>query len=281
MVLNLRKTASLTALLAFITLAATGIVLFLVPQGRVAFWSEWRLWRLTKENWAALHILLSLLFLVAGSVHIVLNWGPIMSYLRDRQRQMRVLTADFAVAFGLTALFSVGALSGWMPFRWVLDLNTAVKDQASRTYGEPPYGHAEQSSLKTFAERVGLDLAKAKALLNAGGLDVQAESERIQDIAKRNGRTPQEVYLLMKPAEKPRPAVARGELPEEAAPGLGRKTLTELCQEYHLDLPRVVAALEARNLRAPTGQPIRALAEANGMGPHDLYTLIRQTVRNP
>jgi hypothetical protein len=85
---SLRKASSLTALLSFGTLAASGIVLFLVPQGRVAFWSEWRLWGATKENWAALHILLSLLFLIAGVVHIVLDWGPILSYLKD-QRQLR------------------------------------------------------------------------------------------------------------------------------------------------------------------------------------------------
>lgn len=276
---SLRKTASLTALLSFAVLAGTGIVLFLVPQGRVAFWSEWKLWRLTKENWAALHILLSLLFLVAGVIHIVLNWGPIVSYLRDRGKGMRVLTAESAVAAVLTLVFTTGALAGVAPFRWVMDFNTTVKDQASRTYGEPPYGHAEQSSLKTFSERVGLDLTQAMALLKAGGLSFQGEADRIQDIAKWNRRTPQEVYLVMKAAEKPKPASAFGELPEEAAPGLGRKTLPELCQEYHLDLSRTVAALEARRLKVSAEQPLRLLAETNGMGPHDLYSLIRQSTR--
>lgn len=281
MTFSLRKTSSLTALLSFAVLAGTGIVLFLVPQGRVAYWSEWRLWRLTKEHWAALHILLSLLFLVAGVIHIVLNWGPIVSYIRDRRKRIAVLTAESAVAAGLTLAFSLGTLAGAPPFRWVMELNTKVKDQASRTYGEPPYGHAEQSSLKTFSDRVGLDLGKAMGLLREGGISFQGETDRIQDIAKRNGRTSQEVYLAMKAAEKPKPASAAGEPPEEAAPGLGRKTLPELCQEYHLDLARIRTALESRRLKVSTEQPIRALAEANGMGPHDLYALIRQAARNP
>ena len=281
MTVSLRKTASLTALLAFATLAATGVVLFLVPQGRVAYWSEWRLWGITKEGWAALHILLSLLFLVAGIVHIVLNWGPVLSYLKNRRLSVPALSPDFLAAFALTALFSAGALGGFAPFRWVMNLNSAVKDQASRSYGEPPYGHAEQSSLKTFCERTGLDMAKAEALLRGAGLGVQGSQDRLQDIAKRNGRTPQQVFLLMKAAEKPKPALARGELPEEIAPGLGRKTLDELCREHGLDPASVRAALEARHMKVAMDQPFRALAEDNGVGPHDLYAILRTALRTP
>lgn len=281
MTFSLRKTASLTALLAFATLAASGIVLFVVPQGRVAYWSEWRLWGVTKEGWAGLHILLSLLFLVAGIVHIVLNWDPILSYLKGRRRRVPALTPDFLAAVALTLLFTAGALGGFAPFRWVLDLNTAVKDQASRSYGEPPYGHAEQSSLKTFSERTSLDLDQAQALLRAAGLEVQGPQDRLQDIARRNGRTPQQVFLAMKAAEKPKPALARGEFPEEVAPGLGRKTLHELCRDHGLDPAAVRAALEARRMKVEMDQPFRVLAEQNGVGPHDLYATLRAALRTP
>jgi len=281
MKLSLRKTSSLTALFAFALLSASGIVLYLVPQGRVAFWSEWRLWGATKEGWAALHILLSVLFLAAGVVHIVLNWGPILSYLKDRRLQGPKPSLELALAFGLTALFSAGALGGFAPFRWVMDLNTAVKDQASRSYGEPPYGHAEQSSLKLFCERTSLDPTKAEALLRSAGMTVLGPQDRLQDIAKRNGRTPQQVYLAMKPAERPKPAQAVGQLPEEVAPGLGRKTLDELCREHGLDPLTARTALESRGMKVDPGQPFRALAEANGVGPHDLYATLRAALMRP
>jgi len=278
---SLRKTTSLTALMAFITLTVTGIVLYLVPQGRVAYWSEWRLWGATKENWAAFHILLSLLFLIAGLVHIVLNWRPIVFYLKDRGRRLRVVTPDFLVALGLTLAFSIGSLAGWVPFRWVMDMNTQLKDQASRTLGEPPYGHAEQSSLKVFSERVGLELPKALALLEAKSLQVAGPEDRIQDIAKRNHITPQQVFSVIKAAEKPRPSLAPGRLPEEAAPGLGRKTLSELCREYQLDEVKVAKVLQGKGLTLAFDQPFRALAEAHGMGPHDLYATLRDELRKP
>lgn len=274
---NLRKITSLTALLSFAVLVTSGVVLFLTPQGRVAYWSEWHLWGLTKEAWGSMHILLSLLFLVTGIVHIVLNWRPIMLYLRDRQRRLRVLTPEFIVSAVLTILFTAGSLLGWPPFRWVMDLNTFAKDQASRAYGEPPYGHAEQSSLQAFAQKTGMDIEKAQALLKARGIAFEGPQQRLQDIAKRNHLTPQQVNLAMKAAETVKNSM--GQLPEEVAPGLGRKTLEDLCREYGLDLARVRTILEARMMNVKTDQSMRALAEANGTGPHELYAVIRDSLK--
>jgi len=275
--MNVRRLTSLTALLCFAVLVTSGAVLFLTPQGRVAYWSEWRLWGLTKEAWGAMHILLSLLFLVAGVVHIVLNWQPILTYLRDRTRRMRVITPEFVASALLTLLFTFGPLLGWPPFSWVMDLNAYAKDQGSRTYGEPPYGHAEQSTLQAFAQKTGIDLVKAEGLLRAQNIAFDDSQERIQNIAKKNHLTPQQVYLAMKAAEVPKPIGAG--LPEEVAPGLGRMTLEELCNQYHLNLPQVRSLLEARRLKVKVDQPLRALAETNGLGPHDVYALIREGLR--
>jgi len=275
--MNLRKLTSLTALLSFTVLTVSGLVLFLTPQGRVAYWSEWRLWGLTKEAWGAMHILLSLLFLIMGVVHIALNWKAIVHYLKDRSRRVCLTTPDFLVAVALTTAFTAGPLLGLPPFRWVMDLNTYAKDQASRSYGEPPYGHAELSTLASFAQKTQLDLPKALGLLEQAGIAAAGPEERLVDLAKRTGRAPQQVYLVMKTAEKPKPVLAG--LPEEVAPGLGRKTLKELCAEYRLDLPRVTALLESRHLKVKVDQPIRSLAEANGTGPHELYALIRDGLR--
>ncbi|MCE1228370.1 MAG: DUF4405 domain-containing protein [Firmicutes bacterium] len=275
--MNLRKLTSLTALLSFSVLAISGIVLFLTPQGRVAYWSEWKLWGLTKESWAATHILLSVLFLVMAIIHTVLNWKSIVRYLRDRSRQVSFTTPDLLVAAGLTLAFTLGPLFGLPPFRWVMDLNTFTKDQASRSYGEPPYGHAELSTLEAFAQRTQLDLPKAMDLLTQAGMAPTGPQERLVDVAKRYKRTPQQVYLVMKPAEKPK--TFDGGLPEEVAPGLGRKTLRDLCTEYRLDLAMVKSRLEARHMKVSEDQPFRALAEANGTGPHELYALIRNDLK--
>jgi len=277
--MKLRRIVSLTSFLVFLLLLITGVVLFIVPQGRVAYWSEWRLWGLGKEDWAAVHILTSLLFLIAGITHVVLNVKPLLSYLRNRARQVRILTPEFAIALSLTTLFVVGAIFKLPPLRWVMDLNTYAKDSAAETLGEPPYGHAELSSLATFAQRLNMDLGKAKSLLADRGILVAADTERLVDIARANHRTPQALYQAMKGAEQPqspgaRQAPAKG-LPAEPTPGLGRKTLAQLLGAHGLDTGAVVAKLAAKGIIAGPDETLRAIAERAGLGPHDLYASIR------
>lgn len=41
--MNMRKTTSLTMLLSFILLLVTPIILYIIPHGRVAYWSDWHM----------------------------------------------------------------------------------------------------------------------------------------------------------------------------------------------------------------------------------------------
>jgi uncharacterized membrane protein len=73
--MKLRKTTSLTTLLSFILLLVTSIIMYVTPQGKIAFWANWEIAGLNKEQWGALHTNLGILFVAAGLVHTVLNWG--------------------------------------------------------------------------------------------------------------------------------------------------------------------------------------------------------------
>ena len=77
--MKIRKIASLTAALSFIVMLLTSIILYIVPQGRIAYWADWRLWGLTKEQWGNIHINTGILFLTALGFHIYYNWKPILS----------------------------------------------------------------------------------------------------------------------------------------------------------------------------------------------------------
>ena len=61
--MKLRKITSLTAALAFVLMVLTSIILYIVPQGRIAYWADWHLWGLTKTEWGNIHINSGLLFL--------------------------------------------------------------------------------------------------------------------------------------------------------------------------------------------------------------------------
>ena len=74
------------------------VILYIVPQGRVAYWADWRLWGLIKSHWGNIHINLVLLFLIAVSLHIYYNWKPPISKLLDEylfHRRADHLSDDF------------------------------------------------------------------------------------------------------------------------------------------------------------------------------------------
>ena len=77
--MSLRKITSLTAALAFCVVVVTSVILYIVPQGRVAYWADWRLWGLTKEQWGDVHITVGLLFLLALVLHLFYNWKPLLA----------------------------------------------------------------------------------------------------------------------------------------------------------------------------------------------------------
>jgi len=147
---NIRKVTSMTMLVSFIFLVMTSILLYIVPHGRVAYWSDWHLWGLTKGEWGNLHINLGFLFLFAGFFHIFYNWSPIKSYMKNKSRELRVFTPSFNVALLLSVVVGVGTYLEIPPMSTVINFSESIKDRASEKYGEPLYGHAELSSLKFF-----------------------------------------------------------------------------------------------------------------------------------
>ncbi len=270
--MNIRRLTSLTALLSGILLFISIIVLYVVPQGRVAYWADWRLWGLTKEQWGDIHINIGLLFLLSIFLHIYYNWKPLLSYLKNKARKLKVLTAEFNAALIVTVIFAVGTYFEIAPFSWVLVLNDNLKDQAAVKYGEPPYGHAELSTLKSFTKKIGLDLTASLKRLRTANIRFDDENQSIKDIARKNDMSPQNVFLAMKPSGKSAPSDG---LPPNPPPGTGNKTLLEFGREYGFDIHQVLTSLSEKNIAANTDMTIKQIARQNDMAPTDVYILLR------
>ncbi len=271
--MTLRKITSLTALLAFVGMVVTSLVLYIVPQGRVAYWSDWTLLGLDKTRWGDLHINMGLLFLLTLGLHIYYNWKAIVAYLKDKARRVRVFTPDFNAALVLTLAILVGTLLAVPPFNWPLLLNTHFKDAAAAKYGEPPYGHAELSPLRQLARRTDLDLPTALAALKAAGIRFDSEQATVQDIARQNNRPPQAIFQMMQKAAAPAPAQG---LPVNPPPGTGNKTLAALCQSYALPVTELTQALQGDGIAAQPELTIKAIGANNGLSPMAVYDAIRK-----
>ena len=272
--MKIRKIASLTALVSFVLEVITSVVLYIVPPGRVAYWSDWHLWGLSKSEWEAMHINLGVLFLLAISFHIYYNWKPITAYLKSKAKQLKIFTKEFNVALILSILFISGTYFETPPLSWIIELGENIKDSGAKKYGEPPYGHAELSSLKTFTSKMGLDLAESTERLARAGIKFESNKQTIQEIANLNKIPAQQIYLAMKPIKQDKETTG---LPDEPKPGLGRITLSDLCREYQLNLSGLLKALETKKIKASGDMKIKEIAEHNELTPIDFYEIIRES----
>jgi hypothetical protein len=279
---NIRRITSLTASLAFILMVLTSVILYIVPQGRVAYWADWHLWGLTKTDWGNIHINLGLLFLIALSFHIYYNWKPLINYMKDRAKNVKIFTGEFNTALVITIAFVVGTYLMVPPFSWILSLNDHFKDSGAVKYGEPPYGHAELSSLKTFAKKLNLDLSKSMELLNKAGYPIEDDTVTLQAIGKRYGIAPQQIYETVKPAEIAADQNSGNKItvPRSPPPGTGNLTLADFCTQYELSSQLVIRELKGKGLTASADLTLKEIASQNQTSPIDLYEIIKSIAQN-
>lgn len=296
-----RRVITLTVLLSFIVLSLSGLLMFVSPQGRVAYWSRWTLVGLTKEQLTAIHTTVMVLFLAAAIWHVVLNWRAILGYLRNRSKQIRVLTPELGVALALTALFVVGPLADVAPFRQYLDAGESLKSAWEAESGSPPWGHAEESTLARFCQRmedlersdnqrlIALDCDAAVQALRDQGLTVEGTGQRIVDIAEANGTTPQAVSTIvlgvarpLSPDEAAARIQAAAETGTEArfkrpASRLGQLTLASYAEQYGYDLAEIQSILAAAGYTVDPEARLRDEAARLGTDPEGIFEALNGT----
>ncbi|NDV18856.1 DUF4405 domain-containing protein [Pseudodesulfovibrio sp. JC047] len=268
-----RKIVSLTGLLSFLVTLLTSVILYIVPEGRVAYWADWHLIGLTKHQWGDIHVTIGALFLVSMVVHIWLNWKPLMSAMKNRARELVVLTGPMFVSLLLTLFVLVGTLLGLPPMQQILDWSAEIKEEATVIYGNPPYGHAETSPLMKFCGFLGLDAHQAVKTLHAAGYDPTLnEYSVIKDIARSKGVSPQQVYDTIRQGQVVDPYASMPDLPPV---GTGKFTIATVCATYGLDVHDVLAKLKAAGMDATPESSFKALAAKHGGSPKDIYLSIK------
>lgn len=268
-------------LVSFVVLILNSIVLYIVPEGRVAYWADWRFWGLTKTQWGEQHVTIGFLFLLAGFLHLFYNWAAVKSYLKNKVKEVRIFTMPFNTGLVITAVVAVMTYLHVPPVSLVLQLENHFKVVGAEEYGEPPYGHAERSSLKMFSQKEGIDLEKALTLLQQEGLQGASGETTLLAIAKNNNLTPQQVAKIIAPAKIHVMAAdknAAPTFPDMPAPGFGRKTLEDICAELQIDYVATKKGLQATGLTIEDGKNIHEIAAANGKEPMAIFEAIRAVV---
>lgn len=273
--MSLRRIVSLTLFLAVALMLTSSIVLFIVPQGRIAYWGDWMLWGLTKTQWGNMHTNAGFLMLIAAFFHVYYNWRPVTSYMKNKARDFKLFTPNFNVALGVTAFVAVFTVMEIPPLAWIQTMGDKIKDNGALSMGEPPYGHAEESGLRIFLRNVGLDKDEAKANLAAAGIEVTDPDVVIADLAHDNNMSPQALFEIMMGPEDQRPTDSKP-IPTSMPMGSGRLTLADFCETYNRDVAEAVKILAEAGVTADPSHTLKDIAAEHEIEALDLLDTLRK-----
>ncbi len=289
--INFRGFVSLLTAFSFVFAFISGIILYFTPQGRIAYWINWKFLGLTKTDWTNMHIIFCIIFMLTAFFHIYYNWNVLINYIYSKAKKAMNLKKELAAVTILVILSFIGSITPFPPFSFLIDLSDYLKSSwiKSPDY-EPPYGHAELLSLEDFSKRRNIDLQQAVNALKAKNIRISSTKESLGVIAKNNGISPKEVYEILKPLEGTLSAVGtkasdiqevsksskenktlkwtKDEIIREfEGKGLGRKTLKQICDENKVEIQKALTKLKNKGIVASEKDTLRQIAEKNNTSP--------------
>ncbi len=119
---------------ATVLVILTGMVLYIMPPGRVAYWTDWRLQGLDKDQWEAIHILFGLLMMFPAVWHLYFNWKPFRRYLGS----LRAPGKAFVSVTLATLILASLAVKDLPPASWLMALGARLKASWGNPSGLQP-----------------------------------------------------------------------------------------------------------------------------------------------
>ncbi|MDX1809758.1 MAG: DUF4405 domain-containing protein [Sulfurospirillaceae bacterium] len=265
--ISLRKFTSLSITISFIVMVYSGIFLFISPKGRVANWTNWEILGLTKHQYISLHITFMVLFIVGMLLHLYLNWSPLMSYLKNKERIFSLFTKEFVLALGLALVFIFGTLYQIPPFKTFVNFEDTIKAGWEKKQNEPPIAHAELLTLKEFTAKTDLDLDKSISLLKKQGFVGVGAEKTLASLAEENKVSPTHIYQIISNTQNVNNNAAQKR-------GIGRMSLEEACKTENLNLDVSLRILKEKGIKADKNSQMKQIADELGVTPVNLLKIL-------
>jgi hypothetical protein len=279
-----RSFVSLLTGFSFLGVALTGAVLFMTPPGRVANWTGWTIWGLTKHEWSALHVDFSAVFIVACVLHIWLNIRPLISYFIGTVNTAGRLRLEWIAALLVCGVVYWGSLKPFIPFSSLQDLNERLKDSwSSRPEERPPVSHAELLTVEKLAEQAGLAVETVLENLSSNGIQA-SPGDIFGTLAEQAGYSPEALFAIaIGKTTTQQQGQRRGSGGGEdrggtGGGGFGQQTLAQACQDMGINLNAALKGLQQKGITATADQTIRQVADENNIRPADIRQYL-QAVR--
>jgi uncharacterized membrane protein YgcG len=273
---------------SFLGMSITGIILFVVPPGRVANWTGWTIFGLTKAQWQGLHIWWSLIFMAAGAVHLYYNWRPFVSYFKTKVGTMRALRWEWILSVVLCLLISVATLGRVPPFSSLLEWGEEIKYSWDERGRRAPIPHAELMTLSELAQQVeGITVETMIANLAAHDVAVESPEQVVGELAEAHGMTPERLYRIATGQTQDGHGAGygggrgaggggggHGMGGGSGGAGFGRMTLEQYCQQTGIDTQAAIEKLRQAGIEATETTTIREIADAAGVRPSAVGSLL-------
>jgi hypothetical protein len=168
------------------------------------------------------------------------------------------------------------------PLAFVSDIGESIKDSwVSSPDLEPPFGHAELVSLKTFCKKQRIPLDKAVTELRNEGFEVRSAKDTLAEIAETKDTSGMGVYAVIKKLESRPKAVTAGTAwtPEKieetfAGTSLGKKTFGQTITTLGIDPETARRRLKAIGIEANDNDKLKTLADKNETTPIKIMSTI-------
>jgi len=238
-----RAFTSVLAGLSFVLMVVTGLVLFFAPACRIARDTSWAVLGQSKDQWVAVHVWLSIVFVVASLIHVYLNWTALINYFKDKVRKGWAFRAEWVAALAVCVLLYAGSAREVAPFSSLMAWKETFKHPSSG--GD--FGRGYRGGRGTAQSGVGgawQDLSGAELHSTEPGSDLHQSR-------------------------------MSGYGPGQAGIGIGRKTLSQFCSDEGVDLSRAISTLQSRGLTARETMTMREIADSLGIHPREMRSILQ------
>ncbi len=283
---NWRAFFSVLSALSFLGMVFTGIILFVVPPGRIANWTGWTLLGLTKHQWIGLHDWFSIIFIAASVFHIYLNWKPLVSYFKNKVSKAFALRIEWTVALVICGIAFVGTVGEIKPFSALLAWNENIKHSWDETQERAPIPHAELLTLTELSEQVhDVSLETMLSNLKSKGIEVESPDIVLGDLAEAHNRTPVQIYnIAVGQAGAGKGQGGHGQREgghggSGPGRGFGQMTLKDYCDNAGLNLEKALQQLKGADFKASSEMTIRSIADTTGAHPSEIRTLLEPRIQ--
>ncbi len=279
---NGRAFISTLAGISFVGMCITGIILFLVPPGRIANWTGWTLFGLTKHQWQGLHIWFSLVFMVAACIHLVFNWRPLLSYFKSKVSKTLALRWEWVLSLVVCGVVLGGVLADIPPFANLMAWNETIKHSWDDSPGRAPVPHAELLTLEELTKYVdGLTTETIAANLRVHGIAVDSPEQIVGDLAAAHNLTPDRLYRMAIGATQNGrghgggAGQGGGQHGGGGGRGLGRMTLAQYCDQAGIETETALNKLRQAGLTATETMTLRDIADSGNLHPSAVGDLLK------